>query len=140
MVLRGPRFTSSPNACTLTAYFSEAHLLRNPTLLSAALLFTLIGCRSEGDTDTTEPDSTSETGTETETETGTDADWGELEDDDGSSDKDKGGYYDTGKDGTGSCGSEVKAGAPCEGDWEETLCQDERGDYWWCENGTWTSK
>ena len=68
--------------------------------------------------------------------------FGMLEDDDGSSDKDKGGYYDTGKggSGTGSCGSEVKAGAPCEGDWEETLCQDDRGDYWWCENGTWTSK
>ena len=115
-------------------------MLRTPVLLSAALMFSLFGCRSESNSDSSEPDATPET--ETETETGSDADWSELEDDDGASDKDKGGNKDTGKggEGGGDCGSEVKAGAACEGTWEETLCQDESGNYWWCENGTWTTK
>lgn len=105
---------------------------RIPTLLSAALFLTLTGCRSTPDSQESEPDPVSET------ETGSDAQWEEFEEDD-SSDGDKDGYYgDSGK--TDSCGEDVKEGASCEGDWEETMCQDEQGRWWWCENGSWTSK
>jgi hypothetical protein len=106
-------------------------LQRIPTLLSTALLLTLTGCRSNPDTQDSDPAPAKETGS--------DAQWEELEDDD-SSGKDKDGSYygDSGK--SDSCGEEVVEGASCEGDWEETLCQDEQGSWWWCENGAWTSK
>jgi hypothetical protein len=38
-----------------------------------------------------------------------------------------------------ACGPEVGWGGSCEGDWTTTLCEDDKGELWWCENGTWQS-
>ena len=107
----------------------------NHNLFAVSFLLILAGpgCRSSTDSQESESDPIPEK------ETGSDAQWEEFEDDD-SSGGDKDGYYygDSGK--SDSCGEDVKEGASCEGDWEETLCQDEQGRWWWCENGSWTSK
>lgn len=44
---------------------------------------------------------------------------------------------DTGKE--SACGPEVLHGEDCEGDWTTTTCLDEAGEYWWCEDGVWTT-
>ncbi len=126
-------------------------MLRIQPLLSAALFLTLTGCGTDSDSNTLDIDPTPDAES--------DAEWEELGDDD-SSGKDDDGKGDDGKgddgkgddgkgdddkdtgwDGdAGDCGEEVQAGAECEGGWEETLCQDESGTWWWCENGVWTSK
>lgn len=61
------------------------------------------------------------------------AQWEELSEDDLDTWADK----DTGK--SDECGDEVVEGEPCEGDWTVTMCQDEYGEWWWCEDGVWTS-
>ena len=102
--------------------------------LSLFALFFASACGASGDLEVDSDDPN-----DSPKETGSAATWEELEEDDGSDNKDKGGPSgDTGKDST--CGEDVAEGAPCEGTWEETLCQDESGTYWWCENGGWTSK
>ena len=67
------------------------------------------------------------------------AEWEELGGDGTDGTGNDGESKDTGKDGYQACGSEVAAGAPCEGSWEETLCVDDSGTFWWCEGGSWTS-
>ena len=74
------------------------------------------------------------------------AQWDELSEDDSDGDTDgkgddtgKGGADDTGKDSWPECGDDVEEGAPCQGDWSTTTCLDEKGEYWWCEGGVWTT-
>ncbi len=86
-------------------------------------LVLLVACGE--DTDTSEPSSAG----------AADALWEELSEDDLFSDtKDDSGWGDG-----DACGEEVVEGEPCEGHWTETLCQDEEGEWWWCEGGVWTS-
>ena len=107
-----------------------------PTLRSAltsATFLMLLACRAKP----------AETSPETETE-GSDgsAEWQELGDGDGDGGtKDDGGTgaSDTGKDGYRACGADVIEGAPCEGSWEDSLCVDGAGTFWWCEGGVWTA-
>lgn len=61
--------------------------------------------------------------------------WEPLTEDDLNPGKDSG--ADSGKDDT--CGPEVVAGQACQGGWEATLCVDDQGEYWWCQDGVWTS-
>jgi hypothetical protein len=102
--------------------------------LSAALVLTLFGCRAEGESDPVD-------GADGADGADGSAEWEELGDEetDGTKDDGTGGSADTGKDGYRACGDEVVAGAPCEGSWEETLCVDDSGSFWWCEDGAWTS-
>ncbi len=88
----------------------------------AALPFLLI-CACSDDTDTAEPSLAA-----------ADATWEELSEDDLFYDT-----KDTGKDDADACGDEVIEGEPCEGHWTETLCVDEHGTWWWCQDGVWTS-
>ena len=89
----------------------------------AAIAVLLLGSCSD-DTDTAAPSSAP-----------SDATWEELSEDDlFSDDKD-----DTGKSEDDACGEEVVEGEPCEGGWTETLCVDEHDEWWWCEDGVWTS-
>jgi hypothetical protein len=90
-------------------------------LLVLALLM-LGACGDDTDTDSGEPSAAA-----------ADASWEEISEDD-LFDDDK----DTGK-GDDICGEEVIEGEPCAGDWTETLCVDEYGEWWWCEDGVWTS-
>ncbi len=85
----------------------------------AALLFSACG----DDTDSAEP-----------SDAAPDASWEEISEDDLFS-----GDKDTGKDDGETCGEEVVEGEPCEGHWSETMCTDEHGEWWWCEDGVWTS-
>ena len=90
--------------------------MRSVTL---TVLLALIACGgSEGDTTSPEGDP--------------EAEWSELDTEEDSS-------ADTGKD-EAVCSDDVAEGAPCTGSWEETLCTDAAGTYWWCEDGSWTSK
>ena len=95
-----------------------------PSLALSAFLLLLGACR-EG-----------ETKVDTDDDAVEDDAWEELEesDDDGKSDTGDGGDKED-----GVCGDEVEADAPCEGTWEETLCEDEDGTWWWCEGGVWTA-
>lgn len=63
-----------------------------------------------------------------------DALWEEISDSDLSKDSD-----DTAKPDGEFCGDEVIEGETCEGDWTETMCVDEQGVWWWCEESAWTS-
>ena len=105
-------------------------MFRIQAFISPILLFALIGCTSDADPKDTGSDA------EAPAESNSDAEWSDLEGDDGDDGKDE---DDTGKDEEQFCGDEVEAGAPCEGDWETTMCVDEAGTYWWCESGEWTS-
>ena len=49
------------------------------------------------------------------------------------------GGEDSGKSDGESCGAEVIEGATCQGHWSETMCVDEQGVWWWCEDSVWTS-
>ncbi len=100
--------------------------------LAAIVLLLFSSCSD--DTDTAEPSSAA-----------SDATWEELSEadifgdtgkDDGDTGKDDG---DSGKDADDACGEEVVEGEPCDGDWTETLCVDEDGEWWWCQDGVWTS-
>ena len=70
---------------------------------------------------------------------GDDDAWEELEESDDAGKSDTGDGADDGDKEDGVCGDEVEADAPCEGTWEETLCEDEDGTWWWCEDGVWTA-
>lgn len=108
--------------------------MRLPTLA----LLCLVACGDKGQRpDSAEP-------TEPDLAAG-DATWEALSEEDlagdGKDDDDEGSDGkgdDSGQDDT-ACGEEVVAGAPCEGDWSETMCVDAGGVWWWCEDGEWTS-
>lgn len=61
--------------------------------------------------------------------------WTELSDEDlePGGDKDSG-WSDSGWGKEDECGPEVVYGEDCDGDWENTLCVDDDGEYWWCED------
>ena len=114
-------------------------------LLIVPLLLTIMGCQKETDTQQTDSD---DSALDSQNETNSDAEWEELDEDgssvDGSSgeeeewdDKEEE-EYDTGKD-SETCADEVAEGVACEGGWEDTLCFDQYGEMWWCEDGYWTS-
>ena len=70
--------------------------------------------------------------------------WEELDGDDGDDGDDKADSGADGGDGTKDeewpvCGDEVVEGEACEGTWEETVCVDEDGVFWWCDDGVWTA-
>ena len=46
---------------------------------------------------------------------------------------------DTGTKPSGECGPDFDSEKPCEGTWEETMCTDDDGMLWWCEDGTWNN-
>ena len=105
-------------------------------LLSAAFLFAVIGCSSDKDE--------SETADPATNDSESDAEWSELDetdadDTDDKEDDDDKEEDDTGKDEYNVCGDEVVAGASCDGGWEDSLCVDDDGVFWWCESGEWTS-
>ena len=89
--------------------------------LTVIAILLLSGCSD--DTDTAEPSSAA-----------SDASWEELSEADlFGADKDTGNYEGD------ACGEEVVEGEACEGHWSETMCIDEHGEWWWCEEGVWTS-
>ena len=100
--------------------------------LSSVALVVLLACRAEP------PEPDPEAGTDGSDGT---AEWEELGDgtDGTKDDGGTGGSKDTGKDGYPSCGNEVAEGVSCEGSWEDTLCVDDAGTFWWCEGGVWTA-
>ena len=119
-------------------------MLKRQSLTTLALLITMFGCQKETEAEETD---TEESTMESTEETESDAEWEEL-DEDGSSaededdpwdDKEDEDYDDTGKE-SGNCPEEVAEGVACEGGWEETLCTDENGEMWWCDEGAWTSE
>jgi hypothetical protein len=88
------------------------------------VLFAIVAaCTPDAPTDSSEPPQDTSTR------------WELLTEDDLNPGKDDSG--DTGKDDT--CGPEVVAGEACQGGWEATLCVDDQGEYWWCQDGVWTS-
>jgi hypothetical protein len=70
-------------------------------------------------------------------------DGGDGEDDkpdggDGDDDKpDNGG--DTGTKPGDGCAEDFDSDEPCEGTWEDTMCTDDEGVLWWCEDGAWNN-
>jgi hypothetical protein len=100
-----------------------------------AILLLLSGC--DGATATTKPgsDTSDATWEELSEDEVFGSDTGKEEGDD--TGKDEG--DDTGKDDGDTCGDEVVEGEPCDGDWTDTLCEGETGEWWWCEDGVWTS-
>lgn len=109
---------------------------RTSPFFIAALLLTVVGCRSDKD----ESDSATPAANTSES----DAEWSELDetdadDTDDKEDDDDKEEDDTGKDEYNACGDEVVAGASCDGGWEDSLCVDDDGVFWWCESGEWTS-
>jgi len=60
--------------------------------------------------------------------------WEEISDGDLSEDNDE-----TAQSDGELCGDEVTEGESCEGDWTETMCVDEQGVWWWCEESAWTA-
>ncbi len=112
---------------------SQPLVLTMPRLrfaLPSAILLLLVGCRAEPVDSTPESSSDGSDGS---------AEWEELGDGTDGTKDDDGGSSDTGKDGYRSCGDEVVEGATCEGSWEDTLCVDDAGTFWWCEGGVWTA-
>ena len=118
-----------------------------------AFSLTVWGCQKNTDTEETDTEqSNSEQGdtepADNETDPGessgeddSDADWEELDEDGSSADDDdpwSEKEEDTGKE-SGTCGEEVEAGVACTGGWEDTLCTDQYGEMWWCEDGEWTN-
>ena len=64
---------------------------------------------------------------------GDDAESDDAEDGDDKPD-DAGG---TGAKPEGACETDFDPDEPCEGSWEETMCTDDDGMIWWCEDGEW---
>jgi hypothetical protein len=101
------------------------------------------GCPSSSSKDTVGNGSVDEEG-------GGDSAWwdgiGESDDDDKPNDTGKPEGEkpdDTGKpegEKPGDCPEDMEPGAPCEGDWTTTLCTDEDGEMWWCEDGVWSNE
>ena len=91
-------------------------------------LLLVTACATEGDSP--EPSSAA-----------SDAVWEQLSEDDvfGDDATDKPDGDDTGKSDDDACGEEVVEGESCEGDWTETMCLDEYGEWWWCEDEVWTA-
>ena len=112
-------------------------------LIASTLLMSLVGCTKDADTEESEsqPDSQAQSDAEWEELGESDSaekeedGWDDKEDEEDWDDKED---EDTGKE-AGSCGDEVSEGASCEGGWEETLCYDDFGVAWWCQDGGWTS-
>jgi hypothetical protein len=112
-------------------------MLRIQPLVIAAFLLTLGGCNS----DNSEPKAEDSSATP---DVSSDAEWEELGEDNSSQDDDDDDDDDDEKDDTGkdeftACGDEVQTDAACEGDWEDTLCVDDEGVFWWCDGGVWTA-
>jgi hypothetical protein len=38
------------------------------------------------------------------------------------------------------CAEDFNSNEPCEGDWMTTTCVTAEGEFWWCEDGEWTSE
>ena len=117
-------------------------------------LLALVASACRSDSDSTKADTGSAAPPESN------AEWSDLDEDDGDDgddddddddgdDKEDTGKEDDGKEDTGKpdtgtgdyavCGDEVATGAACEGGWEDTLCVDGDGVFWWCDGGEWTS-
>ena len=104
---------------------------KTPWRIGPAACIALFGLSLAGCTGTSEPDPPTRD---------TSARWDLLSEDDLNSwdDKDSG-TTDSGGEKDDSCGPEVVLGQPCEGNWRATVCVDDRGEYWWCEGGVWTT-
>ena len=98
------------------------------TFIRVVPILLLCACGTEAEPEPTPEDTSEES---------SGADWSELDEDTEDTDKEEG---DADKDEYPACGDEVVDGASCEGGWEDTLCADEAGVFWWCEGGAWTSK
>ena len=69
--------------------------------------------------------------------------WDELEEEtQGSGDEDKEDKEDEDKEDYGEygdCGEDFDSTQPCEGSWEDTICQHD-GLIWWCQDGVWMNE
>ena len=114
-------------------------MCRIQPLLIAATLLILGGCRNDSEPKADDSGSPPDAGPDAEWEELGEDESSEQDDDKDDTGKDDTGKEDTGKDEFNACGDEVQTDAACEGDWEETLCVDEEGVFWWCEDGVWTA-
>lgn len=92
-----------------------------------------LACTPRADGESKDPVEDTDQG---QAQTDTSVQWEALSEEDlAGGEKDSGGGGDKDED----CGAEVVQGAACEGDWTTTICVDEEGEYWWCEDGVWTT-